>query len=117
MPRAKKGFKARRRRNRILKAAKGFHSARSRLFAYAKEVVMKSWVYAYAHRRRKKRDFRRLWIARINAAARQNGTTYSRLMHGLKKSQIALDRKILSDLAIADAPTFSEIVKSSQQAR
>ena len=76
MPRAKKGFKARRRRNKILKLAKGFHSARSRLFAYAKEVVMKSWVYAYAHRKRKKRDFRRLWIARINAAARQNGTTY-----------------------------------------
>jgi len=117
MPRAKKGFKARRRRNRILKAAKGFHSARSRLFAYAKEVVMKSWVYAYAHRRRKKRDFRRLWIARINAAARQNGTTYSRLMHGLKKANIGLDRKILSDLAIVDSAAFSEIVKSSQAAR
>src|SRR5258708_18540852 len=73
MPRAKRGFKARRRRNRILKVAQGFHSARSRLFAYAKEVVMKSWVYAYAHRKRKKRDFRRLWIARINAAARTNG--------------------------------------------
>ena len=70
MPRAKRGFKARRRRNRILKQAKGFHSARSRLFAYAKEVVMKSWVYAYAHRKLRKRDFRRLWIARINAAAR-----------------------------------------------
>ena len=82
MPRAKRGFKARRRRNRILKQAKGFHSARSRLFAYAKEVVMKSWVYAYAHRKLRKRDFRRLWIARINAAARQNGTTYSRLITG-----------------------------------
>jgi large subunit ribosomal protein L20 len=113
MPRAKKGFKARRRRNRILKAASGFHSARSRLFAYAKEVVMKSWVYAYAHRRRKKRDFRRLWIARINAAARTNGTTYSRFMHALKKANIGLDRKILSDLAIADASAFSQIVKSS----
>jgi large subunit ribosomal protein L20 len=113
MPRAKRGFKARRRRNRILNAASGFHSARSRLFAYAKEVVMKSWVYAYAHRRRKKRDFRRLWIARINAAARANGTTYSRLMHSLKKANIGLDRKILSDLAIADAQTFGEIVKST----
>src|ERR1700690_1132171 len=110
MPRAKRGFKARRRRNRILKAASGFHSARSRLFAYAKEVVMKSWVYAYAPRRLKKRDFRRLWIARINAAARINGTSYSRLMHGLKKANIVLDRKILSDLAIVDAGAFAEIV-------
>jgi large subunit ribosomal protein L20 len=114
MPRAKRGFKARRRRNRILKAAKGFHSARSRLFAYAKEVVMKSWVYAYAHRRRKKRDFRRLWITRINAGARQNGTTYSRLMNALKKGAVALDRKILADLANADAKTFGEIVKSTR---
>jgi len=113
MPRAKKGFKARRRRNRILKAAKGFHSARSRLFAYAKEVVMKSWVYAYAHRKRKKRDFRRLWIARINAAARTNGTTYSRLMHSLKKANIGLDRKILSDLAVSDSAAFGAVVKSA----
>ena len=113
MPRAKRGFKARRRRNRILKHASGFHSARSRLFAYAKEVVMKAWVYAYAHRKRKKRDFRRLWIARINAAARQNGTSYSRLMHGLKKANVALDRKVLSDIAIVDAKAFESIVKSS----
>jgi large subunit ribosomal protein L20 len=113
MPRAKRGFKARRRRNRILKLAKGYHSARSRLFAYAKEVVMKSWVYAYAHRKLRKRDFRRLWIARINAGARLNGTTYSRLMHSLKKSNVSLDRKILADLAVADAKTFSEIVKTA----
>ena len=110
MPRAKKGFKARRRRNRWLKHAEGFHSARSRLFAYAKEVVMKSWVYSYAHRKLRKRDFRRLWIARINAAARQNGTTYSRLMHSLKKANIALDRKILADLAVADPKAFGDIV-------
>jgi large subunit ribosomal protein L20 len=110
MPRAKRGFKARRRRNRILKLAQGYHSARSRLFAYAKEVVMKSWVYSYAHRKLRKRDFRRLWIARINAAARQNGTTYSRLMHSLKKANIALDRKILADLAIADPKAFGDIV-------
>jgi large subunit ribosomal protein L20 len=114
MPRAKRGFKARRRRNRILKLAQGFHSARSRLFAYAKEVVMKSWVYGYAHRKRKKRDFRRLWIARINAAARTNGTSYSRLMHGLKKANIGLDRKILSDLAISDAAAFAEVVKAAR---
>lgn len=113
MPRAKRGFKARRRRNRILKHAKGFHSARSRLFAYAKEVVMKAWVYAYRHRRRKKRDFRRLWIARINAAARGNGTTYSRLMHQLKSKKIELDRKVLSELAIRDAEGFSQIVKAA----
>jgi large subunit ribosomal protein L20 len=111
MPRAKRGFKARRRRNRILKHAKGFHSARSRLFAYAKEVVMKAWVYSYAHRKRKKRDFRRLWIARINAGARANGTSYSRLMHGLKNAKIQLDRKILSDLAIVDPGAFTQIVK------
>ena|SRR5579859_6229641 len=113
MPRAKRGFKARRRRNRILKAAKGYHSARSRLFAYAKEVVMKAMVYSYAHRKLKKRDFRRLWIARINAGARLNGTTYSRLIHALKKANIGLDRKILADLAVSDAKVFSAIVKTS----
>ena len=111
MPRAKRGFKARRRRNRILKHASGYHSARSRLYAYAKEVVMKAWVYSYAHRRRRKRDFRRLWITRINAAARTNGTSYSRLMHGLKNANVALDRKVLSDLAIVDAAAFTKIVQ------
>src|SRR5579862_3195785 len=113
MPRAKKGFKARRRRNRILKHASGFHSARSRLYAYAKEVVMKAWIYSYAHRRRRKRDFRRLWITRINAGARQNGTSYSRLMHGLKASKISLDRKVLSDLAVADPAAFAKVVKTA----
>jgi large subunit ribosomal protein L20 len=115
MPRAKRGFKARRRKNRILKHASGFHSARSRLFAYAKEVVMKAWVYSYAHRRRKKRDFRRLWITRINAAARTNGTSYSRLMHGLKGANIALDRKILSELAIVDSAAFAKVVASAKR--
>ena len=113
MPRAKKGFKARRRRNRWLKHAEGYHSARSRLFAYAKEVVMKAWVYSYAHRKLRKRDFRRLWIARINAAARQNGTSYSRLMHALKASNVGLDRKILADLAVSDAGAFAAIVKTA----
>lgn len=115
MPRAKRGFKARRRKNRILKHASGYHSARSRLFAYAKEVVMKAWVYSYAHRRRKKRDFRRLWITRINAAARTNGTSYSRLMHALKGANIGLDRKILSELAIVDAAAFSKVVASAKR--
>ena len=113
MPRAKRGFKARRRRNRILKHASGFHSARSRQYAQAKEVVMKAWVYAYAHRKRKKRDFRRLWIARINAAARTNGTTYSRLMHGLKTAKVQLDRKVLSDIAIVDPAAFTRVVKTA----
>ena len=113
MPRVKRGFKARRRRNRILKHASGFHSARSRLYAYAKEVVMKAWVYAYAHRRLRKRDFRRLWITRINAAARTNGTSYSRLMHGLKEAGVALDRKVLSDLAIVDPAAFSKIAQTA----
>jgi len=111
MPRAKRGFKARRRRNRLLKHAQGYHSARSRLYAYAKEVVMKAWVYAYAHRKLRKRDFRRLWITRINAAARTNGTSYSRLINGLKNHKVALDRKILSELAISDAAAFSEVAK------
>ena len=114
MPRAKKGFKARRRRNRILKHASGYHSARSRLFAYAKEVVMKSWVYGYAHRRLRRRDFRRLWITRINAAARTSGTSYSRLMFGLKKANIGLDRKVLSDIAIHDPASFQKIVEAAK---
>ncbi len=116
MPRAKRGFKARRRRNRLLKHAEGYHSARSRLFAYAREVVMKAWVYSYAHRRAKKRDFRRLWIARINAAARTNGTSYSRLMHALKTAKIGLDRKVLSDLAIVDQAAFGQVVKAASAA-
>jgi len=76
---------------------------------------MKAWVYAYAHRRRKKRDFRRLWITRINAAARANGTSYSRLMHALKGANIALDRKILSELAIVDAPAFAKVVAAAKR--
>ena len=115
MPRAKRGFKARRRKNRILKHASGYHSARSRLFAYAKEVVMRAWVYSYAHRRRKKRDFRRLWITRINAAARTNGTSYSRLMHSLKGANVGLDRKILSELAIVDPAAFSKVVATAKR--
>lgn len=115
MPRAKKGFKARRRRNRILKHASGYHSARSRLYAYAKEVVMKAWVYSYAHRRRRKRDFRRLWITRINAAARTNGTSYSRLMHGLKQANVGIDRKILSELAVSDPQAFAKVASTAKR--
>src|SRR5262245_36004066 len=111
MPRAKRGFKARRRRNRILNHAEGFWGGRSRLFGIAVEVVHKAWQYAYIGRKRKKRDFRRLWVARINAAARANGTTYSRLIGGLKTTKIGIDRKILADLAIADPAAFTAIAK------
>ena len=111
MPRAKRGFKARRRRNRVLNHAEGYFGSRHKLFAFAQEVVRKAWVYAYIGRRLRRRDFRRLWIVRINAGARMNGTTYSRLINGLKKAQITLDRKILSDLAIADPNAFTAVVK------
>lgn len=111
MPRAKRGFKARRRKNRLLKHAEGFFGSRHKLFAFAQEVVRKAWVYAYIGRRLRRRDFRRLWITRINAGARLNGTSYSRLVNGLKNANITIDRKILSDLAIADPGAFTAIVK------
>lgn len=111
MPRVTRGFKARRRRNRVLKLAKGFRGGRSRLFRSATEAVDKALCYAYRDRRNKKRDFRRLWIARINAGAKLNGLNYSRLMGGLKKSQVILDRKILSNMAILDPNAFAQVVK------
>lgn len=116
MPRAKRGFKARRRRNRILNRAEGFWGGRSRLFAVAIEVVHKAWQYAYIGRKRRKRDFRRLWVARINAAARTNGTTYSRLIGALKTAKIGIDRKILADLAISDPGAFTAITKLAASA-
>src|SRR5215471_9000368 len=115
MPRAKRGFKARRRRNRILNQAEGFWGGRSRLFAVAVEVVHKAWQYAYIGRKRRKRDFRRLWVARINAAARANGTTYSRLLGAMKTAGIGIDRKILADLAIVDPAAFSAIAKLASE--
>jgi large subunit ribosomal protein L20 len=113
MPRVKRGFKARRRRNRIMRHASGFHSARGRQFASAVEAVRNAWQYAYIHRRRKKRDFRRLWIARINAAIRVLGSSYSRFVHSLKKANVGLDRKILADLAIAHPDTFKAVAKTA----
>ncbi|HJK97922.1 MAG TPA: 50S ribosomal protein L20 [Polyangiaceae bacterium LLY-WYZ-14_1] len=110
MPRARRGFKARRRRNRILRHAKGYYGARSRLFASALEQVHHSWLYAYRHRKERKRDMRKLWITRINAAARINGTSYSRLMAGLKRASVGLDRKILADLAVRDPDGFKAVV-------
>ena len=113
MPRVKRGFKARRRRNRIFRHASGFHSARGRQFGSAVEAVRNAWQYAYIHRRRRKRDFRRLWIARINAAARAVGLSYSRFVFGLKKANISLDRKVLADLAVAHPDAFKAIAKAA----
>lgn len=114
MPRAKRGFKARRRRNRIFKHAKGFYGARGRIFGDAVEQVRNAWQDAFRARRRKKRDFRRLWIVRINAGARTLGTSYSRLVSGLKKANIALDRKILADLALRDPGAFKAVVDAAR---
>ncbi len=111
MPRVTRGFKARRRRNRVLKLAKGYRGGRSRLFRSATEAVDKALCYAYRDRRNKKRDFRRLWIARISAAAKLNGINYSRLMGGLNKAQVEIDRKMLSNMAILDPNAFSQVVK------
>jgi large subunit ribosomal protein L20 len=116
MPRVTRGFKARRRRNRVLKLAKGFRGGRSRLYKTATEAVDRALVYAYRDRRTKKRDFRRLWIARINAGARMNDMSYSKLMGGLKKANIDLDRKVLSNLAILDADAFTKVVQIAKEA-
>ncbi len=113
MPRAKRGFKARRRRNRILRHAAGFSAGRSRLASVATEAVHKSWQYAYRHRRLRKRDFRRLWIARIGAAARMLGTSYSRLIAALRTAGIGLDRKILAGLALHDPKAFQSVVEAA----
>jgi large subunit ribosomal protein L20 len=114
MPRAKRGFKARRRRNRILKHAEGFYAARSRQYRPAVEAVHNAWQYAYVGRKLRKRDFRRLWIARINAGARLLGTSYSRLINHLKLAKIGLNRKMLSELAHADPVAFEAVVKFGQ---
>ena len=110
MPRAKRGFKARRRRNRVLKHAKGYYGARRKSFHVAVEQVHNAWEDAFRHRRAKKRDFRRLWITRINAAARAHGSSYSRMINGLKRSSIDIDRKILAELAIADPGGFKAVL-------
>src|SRR5210317_2320101 len=116
MARVTRGFKARRRRNKVLKLAKGFRGGRSRLYKTATEAVDRALSYAYRDRRNKKRDFRRLWITRIGAAAKQNGTSYSKLMGGLKKAGVELDRKVLSNMAILDPNAFSEVVKTAAEA-
>ena len=116
MPRVTRGFKARRRRNKVLKLAKGFYGGRSRLYRSAAEAVDRALNYAYRDRRAKKRDFRRLWIARINAGADMNDMSYSKFMGGLKKAGIELDRKVLSKMAILDAAAFSKLVTIAKEA-
>ncbi|MCY0388463.1 50S ribosomal protein L20 [Robbsia sp. Bb-Pol-6] len=110
MPRVKRGVTARARHKKIIVKAKGFRGRRNNVYRIAKQAVMRAGQYAYRDRRNKKRVFRALWIARINAASREHGVTYSVFMNGLKKAQIELDRKVLSDMAIFDKPAFAAIV-------
>jgi len=115
MPRVKRGVTTHHRHKKILKLAKGYRGSKSKLFRVANEQVMKSGQYAYIHRRLKKRDFRRLWIARINAAARNNGLSYSRLVHGLKVAGVEINRKILSEMAINDPQGFTRLTEVAKQ--
>ncbi len=116
MPRVKTGVVRRRRHKKILKLAKGFYQGRRKHFRKAKEQIERSLVYAHRDRKQKKRDFRKLWIIRINAATRLNGMNYSTFMNGVKKAGIELDRKILADMAMNDAAAFSAVVEASKQA-
>lgn len=116
MARVKRGVIARRRHKKILKQAKGYYGARSRVFRVAKQAVIKAGQYAYRDRRNKKRTFRSLWIVRINAASRANGISYSQFINGLKKAEIALDRRVLADLAVHDKAAFSAIVEKAKAA-
>lgn len=116
MPRVKGGYVTRQRRKRTLKLAKGYYGAKHTLFKTAKQQVMKSYMYAYRDRRQKKRDFRRLWITRINAAARMNGLSYSVLMNGLKKAGVEVNRKMLADLAVHDAAAFAALAEQAKKA-
>ncbi len=115
MARVTRGFKARRRRNKVLKLAKGFRGGKSRLFRTATEAVDRALCYAYRDRRTKKREFRKLWITRISAATKANGTNYSKFIGNLKKNDIELDRKVLSNLSIVDPNAFAVIVKTTGQ--
>jgi large subunit ribosomal protein L20 len=114
MPRVKRGVIARARHKKVLDAAKGYRGRRKNVYRIAKEAVMKAGQYAYRDRRQKKRQFRTLWIARINAGARECGLTYSRFMHGLKKAAVEVDRKVLSDMAIFDKPAFAKFAEMAK---
>lgn len=115
MARVKGAVRTRARHKKILKLAKGYFGHKSKLFRTANQAVMKSLVYAYKHRKTKKRDFRKLWVVRINAAARINGLSYSRFISGLKKSGIELNRKVLADMALNDAPSFAKLVEKVKE--
>ncbi|MCC2685045.1 MAG: ribosomal protein [Paenibacillaceae bacterium] len=115
MARVKGGFVTRRRHKKILKLAKGYFGSKHRLFKTANQQVMKSLLYAYRDRRQRKRDFRKLWIVRINAAARTNGLSYSKMMHGLKLAGVNINRKILAELAINDSQAFSDLATAAKQ--
>jgi len=116
MPRVKRSVPARKRRRRVLKKAKGYYGARSKLYGVAREAVDKAGVYAYQGRKQRKRQFRGLWIARINAAAREHGLSYSRLIAGLKKAGVEVDRKILAQLAVSDPEGFGKLAELAKQA-
>ncbi len=114
MPRVKRGVVSRRRRNRILREAKGYYGARSKLFRTAREAVEKGWKYAYRDRKQRKRQMRSLWIARINAAAREHELSYSRFMFGLKQAGVEMDRKVLAELAISDPQAFGVLAEMAK---
>ncbi|GAB4351663.1 MAG: 50S ribosomal protein L20 [Methylohalobius sp. ZOD2] len=114
MPRVKRGVTARRRHKKVLNQAKGYYGARSRVYRVAKQAVIKAGQYAYRDRKQRKREFRALWITRINAAAREHGLSYSRLMGGLKKASIDIDRKVLADMAVYDKEAFAELARIAQ---
>ncbi|MDD3852119.1 MAG: 50S ribosomal protein L20 [Syntrophomonadaceae bacterium] len=115
MPRIKRGVTTHRRHKKILKMAKGYRGSKSKLYRVANQQVMKSGNYAYVHRRLKKRDFRKLWIARINAAARDNGMSYSKMIHGLKVAGVDVNRKMLAELAITDPQGFTQLAELAKQ--
>ena len=115
MPRVKRGVQARARHKKVLKQAKGYYGARSRVYRVAFQAVTKAGQYAYRDRRQKKRTFRQLWIARINAASRQNGLSYSRFINGLKKTSVEIDRKILADIAVYDQVAFAALVEKAKE--
>ncbi|RMD71981.1 MAG: 50S ribosomal protein L20 [Gammaproteobacteria bacterium] len=116
MPRVKRGVTARAKHKKVLAKAKGYYGARRKVFRVAKQAVIKAGQYAYRDRRNRKRQFRTLWIARINAAARENGLSYSRFMNGLKRSGIEMDRKVLADLAVSDKQTFAALAEKARAA-
>ncbi|MHC4481432.1 MAG: 50S ribosomal protein L20 [Planctomycetota bacterium] len=113
--RTTRGYTRRRRTKRVLKAARGYRGGRSKLFRSAKETLRRAWWYGRRHRREKKRDFRRLWISRINAAARMRGLPYSRFMNGLRRANVALNRKVLANLALTDARAFDELAEMARK--